>query len=173
MQNLTRVPLQMVSARGQADSLVAFTGSQLILQKQTDDPNDHGILGGSYDATSGVLTLNLRNGSALVLEGFPTINSIGVGPAGPTGPAGRDGRDGLNGVDGDQGPQGCEGPEGPRGRQGPQGEEGPPGPTGPKGATGPTGPKGEDGVVQMWIQNDDPIDTATDHVRAGAIWVKP
>lgn len=173
MQNLTRVPLQLVAARGQPDSSVRFNGADLTLIPETADENDHGVLGGSYDTTVGIMTLTLRNGSVLTLEGFPTVNDIGIGPAGPTGPSGRDGRDGLNGVDGERGIQGCRGPEGPRGRPGLVGPEGPQGPTGPKGMTGPTGPDGKDGIVQTWIQSDDPMDTAADHVVAGALWVKP
>lgn len=173
MTRLTRVPLNMVNATGRPGSRVEYDGRALVTVPVSEDANNYGLAAGAYDALAGVLTLELQNGATLKLEGFPTIETIGVGPQGSTGPKGVDGRDGLNGIDGEKGATGCQGPEGPRGRTGPQGEQGPPGPTGPQGTPGPTGPKGEDGIVQVWIQTDDPIDTAPDHVIAGALWIKP
>ena len=173
MPGLTRIPLPMIYATGQAGSDVRFDGKAVVVTPQSEDTNDYGLIGGNYDAQSGSLTLTLRNGLSLQLEGFTTVNDVGHGPAGPTGPAGRDGRDGLNGVDGDKGATGCQGPAGPPGRQGPRGEQGVPGPTGAKGDTGPTGPDGKDGFVQVWIQQSDPVLQSADHVQPGALWVKP
>lgn len=173
MSNLTRVPLNMVHARGRAGSNVVFNGKNLVTVPVSEDNNNFGVADGTYDATAGVLTITLLNGAQLQLDGFPTLNSIGIGPAGPTGPKGVDGKDGLNGVDGDKGATGCQGPEGQRGRTGQQGEQGPIGPTGPQGATGPTGPDGKDGFVQVHIQTEDPMDTQPDHVVAGSLWIKP
>lgn len=173
MTGLTKVPLQLISAYGVPNSDVRFNGSEVVVTPPAEDENDFGILGGSFDATAGVMTLSLRNGSQLELSGFMTQSEIGVGPAGPQGKAGVDGRDGLNGIDGDKGATGCQGPAGPPGRQGPRGEQGLPGPTGPDGKTGPTGPDGKDGVVQIWIQTADPVNDASIHVTAGALWIKP
>ena len=173
MTGLTRIPVRMLSAKGKAGSDVRFDGKNVVLSSETEDTNDYGVSGGRYDATTGTITLMLRNGAQLDLTGFMTQGEIGVGPAGPTGPAGRDGRDGLNGVDGEKGATGCQGPAGPPGRQGPRGEQGIPGPTGAKGATGPTGPKGEDGIVTIFIQSEDPVQKSAQFVVPGALWVKP
>lgn len=173
MTGLTKVPLQMLAAVGRPNSDVRFNGLNVVVTPQQEDENDYGISGGTFDATSGTLTLTLRNGAALELQGFMTQGEIGVGPAGPQGAAGRDGRDGLNGIDGDQGSTGCQGPAGPPGRQGPRGEQGLQGSTGPKGATGPTGPDGKDGTVQIWVQTQDPVETSPVHIVAGALWIKP
>ncbi|AGS82121.1 tail fiber protein [Pseudomonas phage PaBG] len=173
MTGLTRVPLKMIGASGQPGDDVRFDGRDVAVVPSTEDTNDYGLTSGTYDSIAGRLTLVLRNGARLELDGFITTGDIGVGPAGPTGPAGRDGRDGLNGVDGEKGATGCQGPAGPPGRQGPRGEQGIPGPTGPTGATGPTGPAGEDGVPQIWIQTEDPVIKSADHIVPGALWVKP
>lgn len=173
MTGLTKVPLGMLSAVGRPNSDVRFNGINVVVTPQQEDENDFGIKDGTFDATSGTLTLALRNGAALELTGFMTQGEIGVGPAGPQGAAGRDGRDGLNGIDGDQGSTGCQGPAGPPGRQGPRGEQGLQGNTGPKGATGPTGPDGKDGFLQIWVQTQDPIETSPLHVSAGSLWIKP
>lgn len=170
---LTSIPLSLVQARGLPGSSLKFNGNDIVLEENVKDENDFGINKATYDALAGALTMKLRNGTTILLEGFPTINTIGTGPRGPTGPGGREGRDGLNGEHGKAGPTGCMGPEGPRGRQGPAGEMGPHGPTGPAGPDGPTGPAGQDGIVQTWIQSKDPMETAPDHVIAGALWVKP
>lgn len=170
---LTKVPLSMLSGRGQPNSDVRFDGRDVVVVGETQDAADFGVDGGNYDATTGTLTLTLRNGATLTLQGFTTVNDVGVGQAGPTGPAGRDGKDGQNGRDGDQGPVGCAGPAGKRGREGPRGYMGLPGATGPAGPTGPTGPDGKDGIVQVWIQSDDPMNQSANHVVAGAIWIKP
>lgn len=173
MTGLTKVPLKMISAFGQPNSDVRFNGLEVVVTPQQEDENDYGINGGVYDATAGNLTLTMRNGASLSLNGFMTQGDIGVGPAGPQGAAGRDGRDGLNGIDGDQGSTGCQGPAGPPGRQGPRGEQGVPGPTGTPGPTGATGPDGKDGLVQIWIQGEDPVKQSAVHVVPGSLWIKP
>ena len=170
---LTRVPLKLLDAKGRSGSDVRFDGNNVVVEEDSLNQNDYGITAGNYDATSGTLTLVLRNGESLQLSGFTTVSDMGVGQAGPTGPSGQDGRDGLNGTDGEKGATGCQGPAGPPGRQGPRGEQGNPGATGPSGATGPTGPDGKDGVVQIWIQTADPVLDAAVHVVPGALWVKP
>lgn len=170
---LTKIPLQLVHGRGQPGSEVRFNGVDLVITPPEANANDFGIAGGQYDPITGQLSLTLRNGGVIEFSGFTTTGDIGVGPAGPTGPAGRDGRDGLNGIAGEKGATGCQGPAGPQGRQGVRGEQGIPGPTGPRGAAGATGPKGEDGIVQVWIQSEDPVTTSPDHIIPGALWVKP
>lgn len=171
--SLTKLPINMLQAVGRAGNPLQYNGVNVIVSEDRQDSNDHGVAGGTYDASIGTLTIVLKNGNFLELSGFPTVNTIGKGPAGPTGPAGVDGTDGLNGLEGKQGPTGCRGPEGPMGPAGKEGPMGPYGPTGPQGKEGPTGPAGEDGIVQMWIQSQDPMETAPDHVKAAAIWVKP
>jgi hypothetical protein len=173
MSYLTRVPLKLVRGKGEPKSDVRFDGKDLVIERDGERFDDNGIVGGSFDNTSGVLTLTLKNGEHIDISGFTTPSSIGVGPVGPTGPSGRDGRDGLNGRDGDVGATGCEGPPGRPGRQGIRGEPGLPGPTGPEGKKGETGADGKDGTVQIWIQELDPASTGSEHVIPGALWIKP
>lgn len=169
----TKLPIEMLGARGRAGNAVVFDGLNVKVSEDSQDSNDYGLEKGTYDSSIGTLTITLRNGKTIELSGFPTVNTIGRGPVGPTGPSGVNGTDGLNGLEGKQGPTGCRGPEGPMGPDGREGPMGPHGPTGPAGAEGPEGPAGKDGIVQMWIQSQDPLETAPDHVKAGAIWVKP
>lgn len=170
---LTRLPLNMLKAEGRVGNPLRFSGVGVEVSSEEIDSNSRGIANAEYDALAGSLLITLQDGSKLAVSGFPTVNTVGVGPAGPTGAPGQDGKDGLDGRPGEQGATGCEGPEGPQGPQGRDGMRGPRGITGPAGSVGPTGPAGEDGVVQTWIQTEDPMDTAGDKVVAGAIWVKP
>lgn len=170
---LTRLPLNMLQAEGRVGNPLRYTGVGVVVSEEEADSNSRGLYDAEYDALAGALTITLQNGEHITVTGFPTVNTIGVGPVGPAGPPGRDGKDGLDGRPGEQGPSGCEGPEGPQGPQGRDGIRGPRGATGPAGPTGPTGPAGEDGIVQTWIQTEDPMNTAGDKVIAGAIWVKP
>lgn len=103
MTGLTRVPLKMIGPQGSP----AMTSVSTV--PRAEDTNDHWLTSGTYDSIAGCLTLVLRNGARLELDGFITTGDIGVGHSGTTGPAGRDGRDGLNGVDGEKVASGCQG----------------------------------------------------------------
>lgn len=173
MSTLTRVPLKLLSGKGIPHSDVRFDGKEIVVEEDSKQETDFGVVSGSFDNTSGVLTLELKNGEKLEITGFLTNSSIGTGPVGPTGPSGRDGRDGLNGIDGLKGATGSQGPAGRPGVQGPKGDIGFPGPTGPTGPAGPAGDKGDDGTVQIWIQEEDPANTGIDHLVPGALWIKP
>lgn len=151
MAKLTKIPLSMLDpGPGDADDRVTYNGDELELQDpglETDDD----ITGGEYDPETGTLRLMRQNQSVLLITGFLTRHSIGVGPTGPTGPQGkggsngRDGKDGRPGAVGCSGPKGDEGPIGPTGPTGPRGTIGLTGNMGPTGPTGPTGPGGLDG----------------------------
>jgi hypothetical protein len=158
----------MLDAKGQPSSDVTFDGKEVVVQN-LDDEKNRGIVGGNYDDSTGVLTLELESGDKIRIKGFMTPNTVGIGPTGPTGPRGDAGQNGIPGRDGDQGPTGCQGPPGTPGRQGPIGPTGPAGLIGPTGPTGPTGPRGDDGIVQVFIQSADPAAMAS----PGALWIKP
>ena len=103
------------------------------------------------------------DGSQLLINGNPVIDSNGqwvgdptglAGPVGPQGPqgdpgpqgaAGADGAQGAAGPQGDPGPQGAAGADGARGAPGPQGDPGPQGAAGADGARGAPGPQGDPG----------------------------
>lgn len=136
-----------------------------------DTSEDDSVLSGAFDQQTGVFALNIPNIGKIQISGFPTIHSIGYGPEGPEGESGRDGIDGLMGTDGRRGTDGCPGPRGSDGLQGKQGWVGNRGPAGPTGATGPTGAPGNPGVVQVWVQDQDPA--IDNEVAPGGIWVRP
>lgn len=167
MSKLTRTPISMLDSRGEPNSDVRFNGDEVVAVPD-EDINNTGIASANYDSSTGTLTLNLVNGQKLVIDGFMTQGSIGVGPAGSQGIAGTDGTDGLLGTDGQQGPQGCQGPPGRPGATGPRGAMGPQGPQGDIGPTGPKGDPGADGKVDVYIQTEDP-----GAVGAGALWIRP
>lgn len=132
---------------------------------------DNSVLSGSYDANNGQLSLNIPTIGKLVISGLPTIHDVGYGPAGIPGQNGRDGIDGLIGTDGGRGADGCVGPRGGDGPGGRQGAEGRRGNRGATGATGPTGATGSPGVVQVFVQQQDPR-AGGEQLQTGAIWVK-
>lgn len=112
-----------------------------------------GFTGGTYDASTGVITFTSDDGL-----GFTTSDLRGatgptgpVGPTGPTGPTGADstvaGPTGPTGPTGPAGADGAAGPPGPTGPAGSNGAAGPTGPTGPTGPAGPTGPTGASGTT--------------------------
>lgn len=164
---LTRTPLKMLDARGSPNSDVTFNGKEVVVE-DLETNNKRGIVSGHYDDATGTVTLELESGQKLSIHGFITTSGIGKGPVGPVGPKGDAGQNGIDGRDGETGPTGCQGPPGTPGRQGVVGPPGPAGQIGPKGETGPTGPKGDDGIVQVYIQTNDPGAPG-----AGSIWVKP
>lgn len=98
---------------------------------------------GSYDASTGTLSLYLERGLQ--------------GPQGTQGVQGIRGQEGPQGV---QGPEGVQGPQGLEGPQGGQGPEGPTGPQGPNGATGDKGPNGDKGAL-----GDTPMGLAFGNMR--------
>lgn len=159
---LTKIPVIMLEA-GEGSS----TGDKLTVEgtdvvEQPDSRAQNAVItGGLFDPTSGVLTLNFSDSSALTVTGFLTNSNIGVGPEGPPGPAGKPGANGRHGIDGRPGTPGCTGPRGYRGPMGPTGPAGPhggggsTGPAGPSGPTGPTGPAGEDGKTPEFGKESD------------------
>jgi hypothetical protein len=165
---LTRVPLNMIRAKGSAGSDVVFNGRDVVV-KEEENVNNSGINAISYDDSTGTLTVVLVNGTVKTVTGFMTPGNIGVGPAGPQGLPGVAGANGLLGADGQQGPTGCQGPPGRDGATGPRGEVGPQGPKGPPGDKGDKGEKGDTGKVAIYIQTEDPGSAA----GPGALWVKP
>lgn len=172
MSGVTKLPVSMLQARGVTGGTLKNTGTSVEVAQDSDLMAPYPTTG-SLDQSSGILTIELSDGSTIRIDGFFTTNSIVQGPAGPRGEKGRDGRDGNDGRDGDQGPTGCQGPAGPRGEQGPEGPRGPQGIQGPAGPQGIPGERGEDGFVQIFIQDNDPAEQEGSLVRAGTLWVKP
>ncbi|AQT28583.1 putative tail fiber protein [Erwinia phage vB_EamM_Yoloswag] len=140
--------LENATLRAQAGKLVVSTAESTAAAE---------ISSGSYDSTSGIMTLTFANGESVRVSGFPTASDIPVGRQGARGATGADGKDGRDGRDGAAGAAGCTGAQGPDGNQGlagkdgrpglpgEQGQRGEPGPTGPDGNVGPTGPRGGTG----------------------------
>ena len=87
---LTRTPLRMLDAKGTPDSDVTFDGKEVVV-KDLENSNKRGVRSGSYDDTTGTITLVLDSGDKLQITGFATSNSMGTGAVGPTGPKGDDG----------------------------------------------------------------------------------
>lgn len=172
MGELTRVPVEMVRARGRVGANLKNTGTSLQVA-ESDETQTPFPVSGHLDQLTGVLQLTLSDNTFIKVDGFFTTNSIVQGPSGPRGLGGLNGRDGADGRDGEQGPTGCQGPAGPRGDIGPEGPRGPQGIQGPPGPQGTPGPRGEDGFVQVWIQSDDPATMEGSNVLPGALWVKP
>lgn len=164
---LTRTPLSMLDARGKAQSDVTFNGKEVVVEDLSVS-EQHGVTSGAYDSTTGTVTLTLDSGDKIAITGFMTASDIGHGEVGPTGPKGDSGTNGVEGRDGETGATGCQGPPGTPGRQGIAGPTGPAGAVGPVGDIGPTGPKGDDGVIQVYIQTQDPGAPG-----AGSLWIKP
>ena len=145
MSGLTRIPLPMLDpGQGQPEDKVKYDGENLLLLPPRSRTNVE-VVSGSYDVTTGILTLNRADGSVVSVDGFLTVSNMGVGPTGPTGPQGKPGINGRNGKDGRRGDPGCQGPKGDVGQDGPVGPRGFPGQSGADGATGPTGPTGPKG----------------------------
>jgi hypothetical protein len=165
--SLTKTPLSMLEGKGPPNSDVRYTGSE-ITTRLDDAINDSGLVSGRFDDSTGTLVLTLVNGTLLKVSGFMTQSAIGTGPEGQPGIGGQDGTDGLMGTDGDQGQQGCQGPAGRAGATGPRGQQGIQGPAGDPGPEGPRGDQGLDGVVDVYIQSDEP-----QNVGPAALWVKP
>lgn len=146
MGGLTKIPLQLINPGvGEVNDEVKFNGESLELQDPDDSGQDVQLADGVYDSETGTLTLRKADNSVLLVRGFLTRSSVGVGPTGPTGPQGKPGVNGRNGKDGRVGDQGCVGPKGDPGPAGPTGPAGPSGTVGTLGATGPTGPVGPTG----------------------------
>lgn len=169
---ITRLPVSMLTARGRAGANLKNAGTSVQVS-ETDETKSPTLISGHLEQTSGVLQLNLDDGTNVKVSGFYTSNSIVQGPVGPQGLPGLDGRDGADGRDGEQGATGCQGPAGPRGEAGPEGPRGPQGIQGPAGPQGTPGPRGEDGFVQIFIQTSDPATMEGSLVQPGALWVKP
>lgn len=146
--SLTRTPLEMldVGENASANDKLVYNGSQVEAQSTSNATGDLHISSGRYDSITGILSLDLSNGTDVVnvinIAGFMTPANVGVGSRGATGPKGPAGNNGRNGIDGRPGERGCQGPKGDRG---PQGFTGPAGPTGPQGLQGPQGAPGNTG----------------------------
>lgn len=127
-------------------------------------------LDGVFDRQNGQLSINIPNVGKLVINGLPTVNDIGYGPAGIPGSDGSDGINGLMGTDGRRGTDGCPGARGREGDKGKQGIQGIRGWIGPTGNTGATGPTGASGVLQVFVQATDPA--IDNEVEPGALWIR-
>ena len=133
-------------SQNSTDNDVVKTSNGRLQSEQNVVPiGDAAVKDGRYDTTTGTLMITLGDDSTLVVEGFPTEQSIGTGPKGDRGGAGKEGRPGKNGKDGSEGPQGCPGAKGDKGEIGPTGPEGPIGLTGEQGIQGIQGPQGDQG----------------------------
>lgn len=173
MSNLTKVPLDMLSAAGKPGSNVEFDGKEIkiggVISTENPDIGNANVTGAHYDQATGSLIITFSNGYELKASGFMTSGNIGVGPAGPQGLQGQAGVDGLQGRDGQKGSTGEQGTSGPQGRIGATGPEGPRGDPGIPGAAGATGPQGEKGKVEVYVTAEDPGAEA----GPGALWVVP
>lgn len=160
---VTKVSLNML--RADSDGSVLAEQQGLVVRTLSSDTLD-----GMFDRNNGQLSINIPNVGKLVINGLPTINDIGYGPAGVPGRDGSDGLNGLFGRDGLRGSDGCPGSRGSEGLQGKQGVVGPRGLQGPTGQTGATGPTGAAGVLQVFVQATDP--SIDNEVQPGAIWIR-
>ncbi len=170
--SLTKLPVNMLVARGRTGGNLKNTGSSVQVA-QSDDAEFPVLVSGSVNQLNGTLVLVMSNGEKIEISGLFTANSIVQGPPGPRGFPGNDGRDGTNGRDGEQGATGCQGPPGPRGDTGPEGPRGPQGIQGPPGPKGEPGPRGSDGFVQVFVQGTDPSAVGGSTCKPGALWIKP
>ena len=198
---LQRVGLKMVTSRGAEGSQVGVKSGKLEPLSRQNEATVSNIRSGAFDLTTGILTLEFHDGTAVNVMGFATESNLPRGPRGEDGEPGRDGRPGPDGRDGTPGDRGCTGPEGDTGATGGRGEDGrdgregpvgppgpdgnigpqgPTGPTGPTGATGPTGPTGATGPTGPTGPAGSPgnvniIVASADpgNVPAGTIWVNP
>jgi hypothetical protein len=154
---LTQPPIHMISASpgSQSGDVVTQQEGKLGTERNIIPVGAGSIVSGRYDATTGTLHLNLGDGRTLVIKGFATEQTVGLGPKGNRGPLGKDGRVGKNGLNGREGLQGCPGVKGDKGEIGPNGTQGPEGPVGEpgnqgiqgsKGVRGPTGNPGQEPI---------------------------
>ena len=160
---VTKVGLSMV--RADSDGTVVSEQQGLVVREVSSD-----ILDGVFDRNNGQLAINIPNIGKLIINGLPTINDIGYGPAGIPGKDGSSGINGLMGRDGLRGSDGCPGSRGNEGLQGKQGVIGLRGKQGPTGATGATGATGSSGVLEIYIQTTDPA--IDQEVSPGALWIR-
>jgi len=159
---LTKPKISMIApSQNSADNDVVKTAGGKLKSEQNVVPiGDAAVKSGRYDTTTGTLMITLGDDSTLVVEGFPTDQSIGTGPKGDRGAVGKGGRPGKNGKDGLDGPQGCPGSKGDKGEIGPTGPEGPMGITGEQGIQGiqgqqgDRGPKGEPGQEPIYVYSE-------------------
>jgi len=160
---VTKVSLNML--RSDSDGQILAEQQGLVVRELSTD-----LLDGVFDRNNGQLSINIPNVGKLVINGLPTINDIGYGPAGIPGRDGRDGINGLFGRDGLRGGDGCPGSRGTEGAQGKQGVIGFRGPPGPTGQTGATGATGAAGKLEVYIQATDPA--IDNEVSPGALWIR-
>lgn len=163
MTGITRAPLALIDA-GQSSGDVVNTGQGLNIEQGENAT----ALNGTYDNTTGTLTIAIPGQPLLRIEGFMTQSDVGTGREGVQGPQGVGGIDGIIGEGGLQGKTGCRGPQGPQGTPGPRGPRGQQGEQGAVGSTGGEGIPGVDGRVAIFISQNDP-----GAVGAGSIWIKP
>lgn len=158
---MDKIPLISISATKEG-SVVAEQGTLQVLEQTSAQ------LAGTFDSTSGVLTLNIPNYGTIEVAGFMTLADIGAGSSGRDGASGAQGLPGINARDGRVGADGCVGPAGEVGETGKTGARGKDGEVGPIGLEGPQGEAGKDGAPKIYFQADDP-----GAVGAGAIWIRP
>lgn len=148
---ITQIPQQMIRPEGDRDQTEVVIRNHVLQSIKSSEIEQTEVVGGTFDSSSGVLTLVFFDGTSQIIEGFPTEAKIPAGPTGPQGFDGEDGEDGINGRDGMAGPAGCAGIRGmvgltgPRGETGRVGQMGPVGPEGPLGLIGLQGPPGKTG----------------------------
>lgn len=199
--SLVKVPSSLVSTGSTSSSSVLRASNSKLVVSASEAGATSEITQGSYDETSGILSLTFANGETINVKGFPTASDAPVGRQGPAGETGADGKDGRDGRDGEPGDQGCTGPVGPDGQQGlagkdgrdglpgpqgprgPTGVPGPQGPTGPTGVRGATGPTGHTGATGPTGPTGAPgpagrisvivSSVSPGNVAAGTIWVNP
>lgn len=145
MSKLTAVPVSLITAPSGKEGQKLVVRNKKIIPEATSDQQVSPIVSMDYDASVGVVTIELLNGKTQTLTGFPTFSDIPEGPQGQQGEPGEDGRDGRDGRDGKDGDAGCAGPSGEKGDDGDDGRDGLEGPPGPVGPQGPQGRRGERG----------------------------
>ena len=82
---LTRIPTNMLRAKGAKDASVLEIESEKVVAVTPTDADVSEVEDGVYDATQGTLTLTFYNGDQLKVTGFPTADKIPQGPTGPQG----------------------------------------------------------------------------------------
>lgn len=155
--SLLKVKSSLISTGSSASASILRAENSKLIVSTAESTATAEITEGSYDETSGAMTLTFANGETVTIKGFPTASDIPVGRQGGRGETGADGKDGRDGRDGAVGEVGCTGADGADGAQGQpgkdgrdgnpgmQGGRGPTGAPGPDGGTGPTGPRGGTG----------------------------
>ncbi len=139
----TLVPLVTYFSASTGDTVHTYTSDfqSYILSGQT-------ITGGTYNSTSGNITLFNNTGGTIVISGITgsTGTSGGSGTSGINGTSGIDGTSGINGTSGSSGTSGISGASGTSGTSGIDGTSGSSGTSGISGTNGTSGTSGTSGI---------------------------